>query len=173
MVSALTLLRTDDDAMLRRNWSYLLLADEIRRVSAEPEEDLREVFRRMCFNAAISNLDDHPRNHALLARDRQWRLSPAYDLTPSPVISSERRDLAMVCGLRGRIASRGNLLSGHGRFLLSAEESSDIFERTTRTVESEWYASMRRAGVGERDCERISRAFVYEGIFIDTEASAP
>ncbi|MDE0450117.1 MAG: type II toxin-antitoxin system HipA family toxin [Spirochaetaceae bacterium] len=82
MVSALTLLRTGDGLADRGDWSYLTLADEVRRASARPEHDLRELFGRICFNAAVSNLDDHPRNHALLARGRQWRLSPAYDLTP-------------------------------------------------------------------------------------------
>ena len=65
----------------------------------------------MCFNAAVSNLDDHPRNHAVLAKGRQWRLSPAYDLTPAPVVARERRDLAMACGRFGRYANRTNLLS--------------------------------------------------------------
>ena len=84
MVSALTLLRAGDGPGERDDWSYPLFADEIRRVSAAPDEDLRELFGRMCFNAAVSNLDDHPRNHAILAKGRRWRLSPAFDLTPSP-----------------------------------------------------------------------------------------
>ena len=48
--------------------------------------------------------EDHPRNHALLARNVDWALSPAYDLTPSPVVSLDRRDLALVCGDGGRFA---------------------------------------------------------------------
>ena len=103
MVSALTLLRAGDSLGERGDWSYLLLADEIRRVSARPQDDLRELFGRICFNAAVSNLDDHPRNHAMLAKGRQWRLSPAFDLTPSPVVARERRDLAMACGRFGRM----------------------------------------------------------------------
>ena len=87
MVSALTLLRTGDSPVDRRDWSYLLLADEIRRASADPHTDLRELLGRMCFNATVSNLDDHPRNHAVIAGDRGWRLSPAFDLTPSPVVA--------------------------------------------------------------------------------------
>ena len=128
MVSALTLLRSGDSPGERGEWSYLLLADEIRRVSARPQEDLRELFGRICFNAAVSNLDDHPRNHAILAKGRQWRLSPAYDLTPSPVVALERRDLAMTCGRFGRHANRTNLLSGHGRFLLEEAEAVAVFE---------------------------------------------
>jgi serine/threonine-protein kinase HipA len=56
----------------------------------------------MCFNALISNTEDHPRNHALMAMNVDWKLSPAYDLTPTPHVSEERRDLAMICGDAGR-----------------------------------------------------------------------
>ena len=164
MVSALTLLRTGDGIGERHDWSYLLLADEIRRVSSSPEEDLRELFGRVCFNAAVSNLDDHPRNHAILASGRQWRLSPAFDLTPSPVVALERRDLAMTCGRFGRYANRTNLLSDHGRFLLDRAEAEAVFERTVRTVRDQWRTHMRRAGVTERDCEAVSGAFLYEGL---------
>ena len=164
MASALTLLRAEDAAANRRNWSYLMLADEIRRISASPQADLRELFARMCFNAAVSNLDDHPRNHAVLAKGRNWRLSPAYDLTPSPVISQERRDLAMACGLQGRLASKGNLLSGHGRFLLSREAAERMFADIIRTVRSEWRTIMERVGVSDRDRTRIAGAFLYPGL---------
>lgn len=43
----------------------------------------------MAFNALISNTDDHLRNHALIAAASEWKLSPAYDLTPNPLISVE------------------------------------------------------------------------------------
>ena len=46
MVSALTLLRAGDSPVDRANWSYLLLADEVRRASADPRTDLRELFGR-------------------------------------------------------------------------------------------------------------------------------
>ena len=165
MVSALTLLRAGDSAAERDDWSYLLLADEIRRASAAPVEDLRELFGRVCFNAAVSNLDDHPRNHAMLAKGRQWRLSPAFDLTPSPVVALERRDLAMACGRFGHYANKKNLLSEHGRFLLDRGEATALFERTTKTVNQQWRTHMQRAEVTERDCKAIQSAFLYEGLF--------
>ena len=40
MVSALTLLRSGDGVADRGDWSYLLLADEVRRASARPERRL-------------------------------------------------------------------------------------------------------------------------------------
>ena len=121
----------------------------------------------MCFNAAVSNLDDHPRNHAMLARDRSWRLSPAYDLEPMPVVAVERRDLAMVCGPLGRWANRSNLLGAAGRFLLGRDEARDIFNRVTETIRGSWRETVRRAGVSERDRERIRDAFLYDGLFLD------
>lgn len=169
MVSALTLLKIDDSPTARTDWSYILLADEIRRVSAEPATDLHELFERMCFNAAVSNLDDHPRNHAILATERDWRLSPAYDLTPIPAVAKERRDLAMTCGKFGRYASRENLLSEHGRFLLAKDEAVALLDGVVETVRSQWYPEMRRAGVSEADCEAIASAFLYEGFFYEAE----
>ncbi len=165
MVSALTLLQAGDDTTERSRWSYILLADELRRVSAAPEEDLRALYTRMCFNAAISNTDDHPRNHALLAKDKTWRLSPAYDLTPTPQLATERRDLAMICGRQGRWANKANLVSEHGRFLLAKDEATAILDRIADIVAGEWLAELRRAGVNSADCSRLESAFVYDGLF--------
>ncbi|MFZ1955813.1 MAG: HipA domain-containing protein [Desulfobacterales bacterium] len=165
MVSALTLLRSEGDTVTRWDWSYILLADEIRRISASPEADLRELFGRMCFNAVVSNLDDHPRNHAVIAVGRSWRLSTVFDLTPAPVISRERRDLAMSCGDAGRFANRKNLLSQHGRFLLAEEEAAGIVDEIVSTVGKAWRPTMRKAGVSKADCDAIADAFLYEGFF--------
>ena len=51
MISALTLLRTEDTYQSRDRWSYVLLAEEIRRVCSDPAQNAAELFRRMCFNA--------------------------------------------------------------------------------------------------------------------------
>ena len=121
MLSALTLLRAGETIRDRDRWSYPLLAEELRRLVARPAEDAPELFRRMAFNALISNSDDHPRNHAFIALEDDWQLSPAYDLTPTAPTSLERRDLALSCGDRGRFANAANLLSQCERFPLSKE----------------------------------------------------
>ncbi|MGF6312535.1 hypothetical protein ABIB82_006428 [Bradyrhizobium sp. i1.8.4] len=173
MVSGPTLLDADDTPDTvdkRQKWSYLLLADEIRRAaSGSQARDLPELFRRLCFNALISNTDDHPRNHAILAKDQAWSLSPAYDLTPNPMISQERRDLAMPFGNWGRYANRVNLLSRCERFLLSKEEATTIVDGMKLTIGESWYRICQQVGVSERDCELIRSAFVYEGFGYDLE----
>ena len=171
--SALTVLQSDDAVTDRGRWSYLIFADEIRRLVDDPVADLHELFRRMCFNAAISNLDDHPRNHAVIAWGSTWELSPAYDLTPSPALSRERRDLAMACGHQGRMANRGNLLSASGRFLLREAEAAAIFDRIATTVGSGWLSSIRRSGANEADCDLVSSAFVYPGLLGSSAAITP
>lgn len=84
LISGLTLLRAEEFPESRDRWSYVLMAEELRRVAAEAKKDTLELFRRMLFNALISNIDDHPRNHAIIAMEHEWKLSPTYDLTPSP-----------------------------------------------------------------------------------------
>lgn len=163
MLSALTLLRAEDTHRDRDRWSYVLLAEELRRISARPEHDAHQLFRRMCFNALISNTDDHPRNHAVIAFANGWGLSPAYDLTPSTPVSIERRDLAMACGDFGRHARAQNLVSQCGRFLLEAVAAAAIVEQMERQVRTRWYAVGRSVGVTEKDCEKIAGAFVYDG----------
>ncbi|MEY2395494.1 MAG: serine/threonine-protein kinase HipA [Acidobacteriaceae bacterium] len=167
MVSALTLLRTEDSHQARDNWSYVLLVEELRRISAEPKKDAAELFRRMCFNALISNTDDHPRNHAVIAKERDWKLSPAFDLTPTPHVSLEYRDLALICGDEGRFANAKNLLSQSARFLLPSEEANSIITVMRDRVRGTWYDVSRSVGVSEKDCERISAAFAYPGFDLD------
>lgn len=163
MLSALTLLRTEDSHQHRDRWSYVLLAEELRRVSRQPKQDASELFRRMTFNALISNTDDHPRNHAVIAPTQAFELSPAYDLLPHPQVSVEHRDLALAIGDYGRYANAENLLSQSQRFLLEREEAARVIDEMEACVRGRWYAVARREGVNEQDCEKISRAFVYEG----------
>jgi len=170
MLSALTLLRADDTHQDRSKWSYVLLAEEIRRVSAQPKVDAPELFRIMCFNALITNNDDHPRNHAMIAMDEDWRLSPAYDLVPAMPISVEERFLALSCGDEGRLARAGNLLSQCARFLLINDDARAIIDEMEQTVKDQWYAICRREGVSEEDCETIRPAFAYEGFRLSIAA---
>lgn len=163
MLSALTLLRAEDTHQDRSKWSYVLLAEELRRISAQPKIDAPELFRRMCFNALITNNDDHPRNHAVIAMGNDWKLAPAYDLVPATPISLERRDLALECGDMGRYAHVENLLSQSARFLLQPEEARAIIDEMECTVKKRWYEICRREGVSEKDCEAIRPAFAYDG----------
>ncbi len=124
----------------------------------------------MCFNALISNIDDHPRNHAIIATDRDWKLSPAYDLTPATPVSMERRDLALSIGDAGRYANAENILSQSLRFLLKREAAEAWVNDMEKCVKAKWYPVARSAGVSERHCELISGAFAYPGFRLPAQA---
>ena len=164
LVSGLTVLDAEDGYTGRDRWSYLLLADEIRRWSAKPEADRPELFRRMVFNAMVTNNDDHPRNHAMVRTTDGWRLSPAYDIVPTPLVSLERRDLALEVGRYGRVASTYNLLSDCGSFGLQLEEAQQVIDNmvTVVTTWREWFA---RHNVEERSIEYICDAILPECFF--------
>jgi serine/threonine-protein kinase HipA len=119
----------------------------------------------MCFNALISNTDDHPRNHSFIAKDASWKLSPAFDLTPSPMVSQDRRDLAMECGDLGRFANARNILSQHARFLLEGDEAKKIVSEVSDQVKN-WYDTVRACGVSVNDAEAIRGAFLYPGFYL-------
>ena len=171
MVSGLTLLQTEDTHQHRDRWSYILLAEQLRRISARPADDAAELYRRMVFNALISNTDDHPRNHAILAWGEGWELSPAYDLTPSTPISIERRDLAMTCGDWGRYAHADNLLSQCARFHLARADAMQIIKQMEEQVLSSWQELARKSGTSQKDCDKVAPAFAYPGFRMDVERS--
>ena len=126
---------------------------------------------RMVFNAAVTNNDDHPRNHALLRRQKGWRLSPAYDLVPTPMVSLERRDLALTVGDFGRTASIYNLLSQAGHFGLSEEEARGKIDRIVEVVQH-WRDSFFECGVSANDIEYIASAMLPDCFFFETRPDA-
>jgi serine/threonine-protein kinase HipA len=170
VLSGLTILDADEQVTDRSRWSYLLLADEIQRRSERPGEDKLELFRRMVFNALISNNDDHPRNHALVARGEPWRLAPAFDLTPAPS-ASQQRELALIVGRYGRGARRDNLLSAGPRFGLNEAQAGGIIDELQNTVTDRWETEVRRESGTTQDCEAIRAAFVYDGFEYRAENS--
>jgi serine/threonine-protein kinase HipA len=171
LVSGLTVLDCGDSHLDRERWSYPLMADNLRRWSDKSEADCAELFRRMVFNAAVTNNDDHPRNHALLRRQKGWRLSPAYDLVPAPVVSLERRDLALTVGDYGRTASIYNLLSQAGRFGLSAEEARGQIDRLVDAVRH-WRDSFFACGVSVEDIDYIAPAILPDCFFFERRPDA-
>lgn len=62
--------------------SYLEIAEFLTNHGAQTKADLAQLWRRIIFNIAVSNTDDHLRNHGFLLTPKGWKLSPAYDLNP-------------------------------------------------------------------------------------------
>lgn len=62
--------------------SYLELAQFLTEQGSNTKNDLAQLWRRIVFNIAISNTDDHLRNHGFIYQKGGWTLSPAYDINP-------------------------------------------------------------------------------------------
>lgn len=80
--SAMTLLGYKDGYDHKEGGSYLELVELIEQYGSRPDIDIRELWKRIVFSVAISNTDDHLRNHGFLLTKNGWELSPAYDINP-------------------------------------------------------------------------------------------
>lgn len=69
--------------------TYGEVAEAVRQVSATPQDDVNRLYRRMVFNAAFGNTDDHLKNFWMVHDRGGYRLSPAFDLVPDV---GERRE---------------------------------------------------------------------------------
>ncbi len=91
--------------------SYTNLARQLRIWERLPSQSLRELYRRLVFNALVGNTDDHDKNHGVVAdADNDFVLAPAFDLTISENLG-HRNQLAMAFGSEGSSITLTNLLS--------------------------------------------------------------
>ena len=153
--SAMTLLGKADGEGAQNVSSYLELAEFIMRYGAEPERDLRELWRRIVFFIAVSNTDDHLRNHGFLLTESGWRLSPAYDINPNPrgyglSLNISESDNALDFSLALQVAPD---------FRLSVREAESILEKITGVV-SRWKAYANAVGIPRSEQETMDTAFV-------------
>jgi serine/threonine-protein kinase HipA len=89
-ISAATMLGVE--ATEPEDHTYTEIVDAIREHGADAQADIEELWRRMAYSILITNVDDHLRNHGFLHEERElWRLSPAFDINPSPERTREMK----------------------------------------------------------------------------------
>jgi len=146
---------------LQNPYSYVNLANIIRRHVADPERDCLELYRRMLLNIFIGNTDDHARNHALIfdTVEMAWQLSPAYDVLPT--IGGNRGRQAMGVGSEGGDSTAANALSYCKLFMLTESQARKLIAEIldlAKTLPD--YAVV--AGMRDGDVE-IVRGYLREG----------
>jgi serine/threonine-protein kinase HipA len=155
-LSALSALNLSDGE--RSLFSYPAIAGIIRRLRPD---DGPQLYRRMLFNILCRNLDDHPRNHGfLVSADGVIRLSPAFDVTPTPSTPglSTMPDQAMSVGEYGREGSTANALSRPEVFGVSRNEAQSMLNGLFVKL-PQWRRYFEDAGVGEEDAARFENTF--------------
>jgi len=126
------------------------------------EDDRTEIFRRMAFNVAAANHDDHSKNHAfLLARGGSWMLSPAYDITYARDADNIwlRQHLMSVNGKFTDI-TRADLLAVADRFAVPGAKAA--LRRVDEALDA-WGSFAEEAGVSRDVAEGIGREFTRVG----------
>ncbi|RMC36600.1 HipA domain-containing protein [Paracoccus alkanivorans] len=142
-------------------WGYYTdIADVIRQISNKPVDDLHELWRRIVFTILVSNSDDHLKNHGFIyAGGDRWRLSPAFDINPSPS--------------RHRVLETGIIQGGSFDASLDiALEACEFFELTpvdarqqafqmAETIVSNWKQALRDEGASSDDLRTYADAFEH------------
>lgn len=158
-LSAMSVLEAKDNEM----HSYLEIADAIRQMSASPKEDLEALWRRIVFNVLISNVDDHLRNHAFLYNGLSgWRLSPAYDLNPTP-IDIKPRILCTAIDLIDPSASLDIAVSVAHYFDLELLQAKRIFKEVGSAT-ALWREEAAKLKIKKGEIDRMASAFEHEDL---------
>ena len=158
-LSAMSVLQAKDNEM----HSYLEIADAIRQISASPKEDLEALWRRIIFNVLISNVDDHLRNHAFLYFGLSgWRLSPAYDLNPTPT-DIKPRILSTAIDLIDPRASLDLAVDVAHYFDLNSQQAKEILKEVGSAT-TLWNKEAAKLKIKKAEIDRMASAFEHEDL---------
>ena len=157
--SAMTMTGNTEDIIKESAPSYLEIVEFIENYGADVEANLHQLWRRIVFNIAISNTDDHLRNHGFILTDKGWILSPAYDLNPS----IEKDGLSLNIDMDDNALSYDLAKSVGEYFRLSENEMNAILSEVF-TVVKDWKTVANRIGINNSEIELMSGAFSTETI---------
>ena len=153
--SAMTLLGKTDGASAADGSSYLDIVAFIKSYGAQPKKDLIELWKRIVFNMAVTNTDDHLRNHAFILTDKGWILSPLYDVNPVPYgdelsLNVDEEDNSINIELAVQTAVR---------FGISKSDAEAYAEDILKIVRDNWEKSAAGYGLTRRQIEEMRPAF--------------
>ncbi|HTC00225.1 MAG TPA: HipA domain-containing protein [Ferruginibacter sp.] len=155
--SAMTMTGNNEDTIKDHPASYLDLAEFIQYSGSNNKSDLHQLWKRIVFNIAVSNTDDHLRNHGFILKEDGWRLSPAYDINPS--IDKE--------GLALNIDAIDNLLSfdlakSVGEYFQLDEKQMNIIINEVLSVIKNWSTIATQIGISRAEQELMAKAFRFK-----------
>ena len=152
--SAMTMTANNEDTIRDNPASYLDIAEFISNHGANIEANLHQLWRRLIFNLAISNTDDHLRNHGFILTADGWILSPAYDLNPS----IEKDGLALNIDTDNN-ALDFELAKNVGEYFRLNEKQMETIIKEVLAVTSNWVTIAKEIGISRSEQELMSKAF--------------
>lgn len=139
--------------------TYTEIVDAIRVHGADAKADIEELWRRIAFSILITNVDDHLRNHGFLHVDREfWRLSPAFDINPSPERVRELK--TWISEDAGPDMTIDALMSVIAYFRITKVRAKEILSEVVDSVES-WRATGQSIGMSDEELEPFVDAFEH------------
>lgn len=131
------------------------IASIITANSATPEKDLLELWRRIVFNMAVSNTDDHLRNHGFILVKNGWSLSPLYDVNPNIYGDT----LSLNVDSDNNLIDFNLALSVAKMYGLSEAQALEELKEIKNVVESNWKKLARHYELSRREIEEMAPAF--------------
>ena len=155
--SAMTMTANNEDTIRDNPASYLDIAEFISNYGANIEVNLNQLWRRIIFNIAISNTDDHLRNHGFILTTAGWILSPAYDLNPS----IENDGLALNIDTDNN-ALDFELAKSVGAYFRLNEKQMESIIKEVLAVTTNWKTLAKEIGISRTEQELMTKAFKLE-----------
>lgn len=139
--------------------SYVKLARHLRQYGANVAADLAQLFRRMVFNMAMDNSDDHVKNHGVLhVGSNRYVLSPAYDLVPQ---LTNLGYMGMAIAEEQMAASLALARSNAAHFGLSTLATEQIISEVLQGV-THWRPVFESMGVARPALKRIAACLMRQ-----------
>jgi serine/threonine-protein kinase HipA len=146
------------DAADNEQHSYLEIAYALAQYGASPNEDMEQLWRRIILTIMISNTDDHLRNHGFIyERYKGWRLSPAYDMNPTP-LHIKPRVLSTAIDLEDTNGSLEVAIKVIKEFRVSEKRANEIIQEVGDAVK-EWRLVAKMLGLSKSECDYMNSAF--------------
>ena len=154
--SAMTMTGKNEETIKDNTPSYLDMAEFIQFQGAQNKVDLHQLWRRIVFHIAISNTDDHLRNHGFILTDKGWILSPAFDINPS----IDKDGLALNIDTENNVLDFDLAKSVGEYFQLTNNEMDTIIEEI-KVVVGNWRKMAQEIGISRAEQELMSSAFRF------------
>lgn len=143
-----------EDTVRDQPGSYLEIAEAIQNYGANIPTDLAQLWRRMVFNIALSNTDDHFRNHGFVLKDNGWQLSPAYDINPSV----DKEGLSLNIDMDDNSLDFELAKSVGVYFRLTQAQMDGILSEVLLSVKK-WQNIAAKIGISRSEQEEMEKAF--------------
>jgi serine/threonine-protein kinase HipA len=150
--SAMALLQKDAS----EGSSYVELAEFLQQNGAAGhiKADLAQLFRRVVFNVAVGNRDDHLRNHGFILTATGWRLAPAFDVNPNV----DKAEHVLNLDLDDPRPSLRSVLSTAPWYGLTEAQGRAVVAEVL-AVTQPWREAAVRAGIASAEIDGMAAAF--------------